>query len=109
FLPSRRRHTISKRDWSSDVCSSDLNRLPVSPDPFQIVEQPVVPGEYVNDHVAVIHQDPACILVPFCLSADISLFSQDLLHIVRHILHLAGVVSVRDDKVIISEEHTSEL
>src|SRR5699024_11986989 len=25
FLSSRRRHTISKRDWSSDVCSSDLN------------------------------------------------------------------------------------
>src|SRR5699024_11342327 len=23
---SRRRHTISKRDWSSDVCSSDLGR-----------------------------------------------------------------------------------
>src|SRR5699024_11559874 len=23
---SRRRHTISKRDWSSDVCSSDLER-----------------------------------------------------------------------------------
>src|SRR5207249_7940532 len=22
---SRRRHTISKRDWSSDVCSSDLD------------------------------------------------------------------------------------
>src|SRR5699024_11296745 len=26
FFSSRRRHTISKRDWSSDVCSSDLNR-----------------------------------------------------------------------------------
>src|SRR5699024_11403131 len=25
FLSSRRRHTISKRDWSSDVCSSDLS------------------------------------------------------------------------------------
>src|SRR5699024_6187232 len=25
FLSSRRRHTRSKRDWSSDVCSSDLN------------------------------------------------------------------------------------
>src|SRR5207249_8300362 len=25
---SRRRHTISKRDWSSDVCSSDLKHLP---------------------------------------------------------------------------------
>src|SRR5699024_11232377 len=24
FLSRRRRHTISKRDWSSDVCSSDL-------------------------------------------------------------------------------------
>src|SRR5699024_11351901 len=25
FYASRRRHTRSKRDWSSDVCSSDLN------------------------------------------------------------------------------------
>src|SRR5699024_11878995 len=25
FLASRRRHTRSKRDWSSDVCSSDLD------------------------------------------------------------------------------------
>src|SRR5699024_11968289 len=25
FLASRRRHTRSRRDWSSDVCSSDLN------------------------------------------------------------------------------------
>src|SRR5207249_6250700 len=27
FFSSRRRHTRSKRDWSSDVCSSDLSRL----------------------------------------------------------------------------------
>src|SRR5207249_11574437 len=27
FFSSRRRHTRSKRDWSSDVCSSDLHRL----------------------------------------------------------------------------------
>src|SRR5699024_11844413 len=27
FCSSRRRHTRSKRDWSSDVCSSDLIRL----------------------------------------------------------------------------------
>src|SRR5699024_11562311 len=25
FFSSRRRHTRSKRDWSSDVCASDLN------------------------------------------------------------------------------------
>src|SRR5699024_12073810 len=28
FFSSRRRHTRSKRDWSSDVCSSDLRILP---------------------------------------------------------------------------------
>src|SRR5699024_12014510 len=27
FFSSRRRHTRSKRDWSSDVCSSDLPGL----------------------------------------------------------------------------------
>src|SRR5699024_11367759 len=27
FFSSRRRHTRSKRDWSSDVCSSDLNMV----------------------------------------------------------------------------------
>src|SRR5699024_11771747 len=28
FFSSRRRHTRSKRDWSSDVCSSDLISTP---------------------------------------------------------------------------------
>src|SRR5206468_5439087 len=28
FFSSRRRHTRSDRDWSSDVCSSDLSLLP---------------------------------------------------------------------------------
>src|SRR5699024_12085703 len=27
FFSSRRRHTRSKRDWSSDVCSSDLETI----------------------------------------------------------------------------------
>src|SRR5699024_11616625 len=30
FFSSRRRHTRSKRDWSSDVCSSDLSDLVMS-------------------------------------------------------------------------------
>src|SRR5438067_13288122 len=30
FFSSRRRHTRSKRDWSSDVCSSDLRRRFIS-------------------------------------------------------------------------------
>src|SRR5699024_11638782 len=29
FFSSRRRHTRSKRDWSSDVCSSDLASITV--------------------------------------------------------------------------------
>src|SRR5207245_540370 len=29
FFSSRRRHTRCYRDWSSDVCSSDLSQLPL--------------------------------------------------------------------------------
>src|SRR5699024_11319726 len=36
---SRRRHTRSKRDWSSDVCSSDLNNL-INIDQIIIVKHP---------------------------------------------------------------------
>src|SRR5206468_9660516 len=38
FFSSRRRHTRSDRDWSSDVCSSDLDLRRVG------VEDPVVVG-----------------------------------------------------------------
>src|SRR6266536_4997888 len=30
FFSSRRRHTRSTRDWSSDVCSSDLGMQPIA-------------------------------------------------------------------------------
>src|SRR5690606_40639272 len=30
FFSSRRRHTIFSRDWSSDVCSSDLILVPMA-------------------------------------------------------------------------------
>src|SRR5690606_40586721 len=32
FFSSRRRHTRFSRDWSSDVCSSDLNNLEITND-----------------------------------------------------------------------------
>src|SRR5438067_4340707 len=32
FFSSRRRHTRSKRDWSSDVCSSDLQSATLASD-----------------------------------------------------------------------------
>src|SRR5690606_41577847 len=42
FFSSRRRHTRFSRDWSSDVCSSDLPVTAVVPAP--VVPAPVVPA-----------------------------------------------------------------
>src|SRR5699024_11812689 len=58
FFSSRRRHTRSKRDWSSDVCSSDLGRAiaasthPLSP------RVPTSAGPLPRNHVfAVVGAD----------------------------------------------------
>src|SRR5699024_11223161 len=37
FFSSRRRHTRSKRDWSSDVCSSDLAQPGTESEPASVV------------------------------------------------------------------------
>src|SRR5206468_6619756 len=37
FFSSRRRHTRSDRDWSSDVCSSDLLSVPVPSPAVQMI------------------------------------------------------------------------
>src|SRR5216683_839507 len=44
FFSSRRRHTRSDRDWSSDVCSSDL-RLGVQPPPARAHRRLIPRGE----------------------------------------------------------------
>src|SRR5699024_11922189 len=46
FFSSRRRHTRSKRDWSSDVCSSDLRSS----------SSPVVPVDWVH-HIGALTQE----------------------------------------------------
>src|SRR5207249_6362503 len=51
FFSSRRRHTRSKRDWSSDVCSSDLYA--------QIRHGPI---EYGKDIAVVVEKDSKRIL-----------------------------------------------
>src|SRR5205807_3312697 len=43
FFSSRRRHTRLQGDWSSDVCSSDLNR-PISKDGERLMNRRVVAG-----------------------------------------------------------------
>src|SRR5699024_580852 len=42
FFSSRRRHTRSKRDWSSDVCSSDLASLNPRMKVGEIIAAPLV-------------------------------------------------------------------
>src|SRR5690606_40013258 len=42
FFSSRRRHTRFSRDWSSDVCSSDLAR-PLAPAGVQSLIRPLTP------------------------------------------------------------------
>src|SRR2546429_4484840 len=37
FFSSRRRHTRCSRDWSSDVCSSDLTQIATQPPPSAAV------------------------------------------------------------------------
>src|SRR5699024_233787 len=45
FFSSRRRHTRSKRDWSSDVCSSDLLATLLEEDDDRIIRISPEPGE----------------------------------------------------------------
>src|SRR5699024_10576399 len=47
FFSSRRRHTRSKRDWSSDVCSSDLRHL-VYPDNIVSTSWPRIEGRLAS-------------------------------------------------------------
>src|SRR5690349_22368455 len=41
FFSSRRRHTRSLRDWSSDVCSSDLGRVSLKSPKHEVIGRPI--------------------------------------------------------------------
>src|SRR5437868_4722662 len=49
FFSSRRRHTISKRDWSSDVCSSDLSDEDFARVPFRKPAEDSEETRYLQD------------------------------------------------------------
>src|SRR5207253_6913796 len=52
FFSSRRRHTRWPRDWSSDVCSSDLYHTPlVHPQLTQVVGDWNMQHDIFDDHV----------------------------------------------------------
>src|SRR5438876_3000200 len=56
FFSSRRRHTIWTGDWSSDVCSSDLDVDIVRPAPGSDGDDPGR-NTSVNDRAAIRHLD----------------------------------------------------
>src|SRR6266513_4622156 len=59
FFSSRRRHTRSKRDWSSDVCSSDLGTLfPGSIIPSNCLDPVAV--DLMKRYVPCPNADPKC-------------------------------------------------
>src|SRR5699024_11237279 len=47
FFSSRRRHTRSKRDWSSDVCSSDLYPSKIDPKHVEALKK-IVGDDFVT-------------------------------------------------------------
>src|SRR5207249_5246668 len=61
FFSSRRRHTRSKRDWSSDVCSSDLA------DP--IIEFVASPHRLLATEIGLV-TNPRKVIVHIATSAD---------------------------------------
>src|SRR5204863_6491272 len=55
FFSSRRRHTRSLRDWSSDVCSSDLK---APDDPARRLHEELVLGDPVRGEDVLRRRDP---------------------------------------------------
>src|SRR5699024_11980269 len=49
FFSGRRRHTRSKRDWSSDVCSSDREYAQVEQGPVPALQDQLPPDEESED------------------------------------------------------------
>src|SRR5207302_4241952 len=60
FLSSRRRHTRFSRDWSSDVCSSDLAVRPLGSNLYEVLAIALFPGVERNgeDLITIAPQGP---------------------------------------------------
>src|SRR5439155_11494764 len=54
FFSSRRRHTRWPRDWSSDVCSSDLRCASTTPPPPKLTVRVTLRGNVSTAHVSTV-------------------------------------------------------
>src|SRR5207249_11151777 len=77
FFSSRRRHTRSKRDWSSDVCSSDLK--PTQHSVQELRRIGVQPDVIVARSKVPLKQEPRKKIALFCNVEESAVFtSQDI-------------------------------
>src|SRR5690606_39894305 len=65
FFSSRRRHTRFSRDWSSDVCSSDLSSQPPAT-PGRNWRQVVCKRQVRSPPSSMINSGPACKVAAKC-------------------------------------------
>src|SRR3712207_7721599 len=112
FFSSRRRHTRYWRDWSSDVCSSDLEQFFPSPSVFVYTLPNIVTGEIaIRNHY---HGETHFFVIP---AHDTQLMRRLLTPITADPLTrsvVTGWIEAPDEQHIYtelqlrSEEHTSE-
>src|SRR5699024_151978 len=98
------RHTRSKRDWSSDVCSSDLNISQTDFEEYRLVNELILRGRKLYDNIIIASGEEGTIYskVTASKAADT-------------MLSLAGIeatfviVKVAPDKVAISARSRSKI
>src|SRR5690606_40299516 len=109
FFSSRRRHTSFSRDWSSDVCSSDLLEKPILKEQWAGAVD-TVGGEILFNVVKSLRRGAS---VACCGLTAGTNFQANVLPFILRGVNLLGVDSVEIPLItkasMRSEEHTSEL
>src|SRR6266511_4584305 len=95
FFSSRRRHTRFSRDWSSDVCSSDL----VDPNDARLVKQRIYGGLGAGERGGVRARSPRAGGGPPCLHRDDRLRPRDAPRDARKLARVAEGLEIQQHDV----------
>ena len=83
---------------SISVCKRRcIHHFAVAPDSLEIIEDPLVFREYMNNNIIIVHQDPVGASVSLNVSGLIAGFSQRFLYAVRQCLYLQYVRTAGND------------
>src|SRR5690606_40402579 len=114
FFSSRRPHTRFSRDWSSDVCSSDLNREVLNRDGVRIrqLDLPKVTAAAAAERQEVLRsaQRDVALVVSFDDEADLRRTQEERLGLVRSGLTIArGATERLQTAHAAHEDHAARL